>query len=90
MSKKPELILKEDGFPVTALMVGMMARIIAPANQAAWICLQCHTEAHESEAVQNQLSEVLPPSVFQLAISPDHAHALGMYLIEKAKQAVDG
>lgn len=89
MSQKPELILKQDGFPVTALLEGAVARIVTPANQASWICLQCHTHAHESEAVQDQLSEYLPPSIFQIAMPPDHAHALGMYLIEKAREAIE-
>ncbi len=90
MNSKHDLILKEDGFPVTALLEGAVARIIAPVDQATWICLQCHTRAHESRAVQDRLSEYLPPAKFQIAIAPDHAHALGMYLMNSAKQAVEG
>lgn len=89
MTDKPELVLKDDGFPVTAMLEGAMARIIAPQGQGAWICLQMHTLAHESEDVQRQMSEYLPPAIFQIAIPPDLAHALGMYLIDKAKQAVE-
>ena len=89
MNEKPELILKDDGFPVTALLEGVIARIVAPTNQAAWICLQVHTQAHETAAVRSQMSEYLPPDKFQIAIAPDHAHAIGMYLIETAKKALE-
>ena len=88
MTTEHNLILKDDGFPVSARLEGAMARIIAPANLGTWVCLQMHTVPQESQEVQDQLSEFLPPEKFQLAISPDHAHALGMYLIEKAKLAV--
>lgn len=89
MNKKPELILKEDGFPVTALFQGMKASIIHPQNSGAWICCQFHCHPHESAVVRDQLSEYLPPKKFQLALDPVSAHALGQYLIEKAKQAIE-
>jgi hypothetical protein len=89
MTETPKLALKEDGFPVTALLEGAVARIIAPADRASWICLQLHTRPHESEAVQDRMSEYLPPALCQIAIAPDHAHALGLYLIDYAKRAVD-
>ena len=88
MTKQPSLILKDDGFPVTALLEGAVARIIQPADQAAWICLQIHTQPHESAEVQTRQSEYLPPALCQIAIAPDHAHALGMYLIQKSKEAI--
>ncbi len=89
MNTKHKIILKDDGFPVVAQLEGMVARIIQPSNQGAWICLQMHTTLdHESEEVRGRMSEFLPPAICQIAIAPDHAHELGMYLIEKAKQAV--
>ena len=88
MNKQPELILKEDGFPVTAAVEGIMVRIIDPQEKLAWICLQIETHAHESEAVQAQLSEYLPPKIFQLAMPPADAHQIGTMLIDYAKRAV--
>ena len=89
MNDKPELILKDDGFPVTAAIEGIMVRISAPQNQLAWICLQIDTHAHESEEVLAQLSEYLPPKRFQLAIPPADAHQIGSMLIDYAKRAVE-
>ena len=89
MPEEQKLVLKPDGFPVTAMLEGALARIIKPTDQGAWICLQIHSHAHESLAIQDQLSEVLPPAKFQLAMDPAMAHQLGLYLIEKAQQAVE-
>ena len=89
MQNNPELILKEGGYPVTALLEGVMIRIFDPPNGASWLCLQMHTAAHESSAVLDRMSEYLPPAKLQLAISPDHAHALGMHLMDYAKRAVE-
>jgi len=87
MTEKPELILKDDGYPVTALLEGAVVRIIQPPETAAWICLQLQTQAHESQDVQNRMSQWLPPQTCQIAIHPDHAHKLGMYLMDYARRA---
>jgi hypothetical protein len=89
MKTHNKMIVKDDGFPVTALLEGAIARIIEPHNSGSWICLQLHTHAHESAEVQDQLSEFLPPETFQLAMDPATAHRIGLYLIEKAQQAVE-
>lgn len=89
MKTENKIIIKDDGFPVTALLNGAVARIIQPANQAAWLCVQFHSHPHESQEVQDQMSEFLPPEIFQLAMDPAMAHQLGMMLIEKAHEALE-
>jgi hypothetical protein len=87
MTNAPTLILKEDGFPVTALMTGAMGRVIAPQNAGTWVCLQIHTQAHEPPEVQSQMSQYLPPQTCQIALDPASAHQLGQYLIALAHDA---
>jgi len=88
MTNDRQFILKDNGFPVTAGLRGMKAITIHPQNAGAWICLYLETDHHESQAEQDRWSEFLPPERFQLAIDPAHAHQLGLYLIQKAKDAV--
>lgn len=88
MTQEPDFILKDDGFPATALLRGAKAVTIHPQNQGAWICLGLATHPHESPAVCRQYAECLPAQWVQLCLDPMTAHQLGLYLIEKAKAAI--
>ena len=84
-----ELIIKDDGYPVTALLEGLRASIISPPKSGAWICIQLHCHAHEPQDVQSRYAEFLPPAISQIALDPSSAHAFGRYLIQKAQEAVE-
>ncbi|NOX39740.1 MAG: hypothetical protein GXP05_04295 [Alphaproteobacteria bacterium] len=87
-SEQEKIMLKDDGFPVTALLSGMKVVTVRPQNQGAWICLYAETLPHESAEVRHRYAECLPPERFQLALDPVGAHQLGLLLIQRAKEAI--